>query len=355
MEQNSSFGQGSQTISQDELVGTVQMTQAFRCISYEVQPGLSENYPWLSQVASLYQKYVIEDMVYYYKPLVSQYAPLGQQGRIVLSFDTDAAASPLTSLQQAEGMSPHSDGIPFERINLRLPKRASAPLYVRNATPPYGTDVKTYDAGKLFLCTEGGKSDEMSGELRVKYVVRLLLPVIAGTGLVPTPASGINYSVLHLINDVTLNSGPANVVGAIDWYSGLNGLNFTLDEDGSIGFLPGQYHIIAQFFYTGAGTGADRLEAIVERDLTNHWAGTTKTQRFNMVKPKAAPSWTAFGGSQQIMTSPTENLMGRTITINCVVNCTYPYTYFRLLAGAGKTSESPAATMTQIVCYIVPV
>lgn len=168
-----------QLICEDEFVAVVYGSTTFACNHWAIQPGLSI-YPWLSQVAVLYERYKIKKWKFYFKPTVSQYNALGSQGRIVLSTDYDAATELIQNLQQAEGMSPHSDGLPYQRVELGLDpvRMTEGPngKFVRDSLPPAGTDVKTYDAGKLFICTEGMSGAGQIGELRVAYEVELLNP-----------------------------------------------------------------------------------------------------------------------------------------------------------------------------------
>jgi len=194
-ESNPPVSGNTQTVVQDELVANVSMTMAFSCVSYSVQPGLASMFPWLSQLSNLYQKYRIRRMRFYYKPTVSQYAALGSQGRIILSFDTDSASSLLVSLQQAEAMSPNVVGIPYENLSLQLPSSRSLPLWVRSGPTPAGTDIKTYDAGRLFITTQGGAADGFSGELRVAYEVDLYQPVLPNAVQAP-----VNFSVSGFYN-----------------------------------------------------------------------------------------------------------------------------------------------------------
>lgn len=169
-----------QIVEEDEVIGVIKGTTGFGSTIFPLQPGLAAVFPWLSQVAALYQRYSFESLVLYYKPLVSGFATAGQMGKVILSTDYDAAAGDLTSYRTAETMDPHADGMPYEAIALTLdPKRLTQGKigkFVRRGIVPPNTDVKTYDSGNLYISTQGNATTDDIGELRVAYRVRLMNP-----------------------------------------------------------------------------------------------------------------------------------------------------------------------------------
>jgi len=178
-----------QIIMEDEFVATVNGSTTFSCNNWKIQPGL-DIYPWLAQVARLYERYKVRKWKFYFKPTVSQYNSLGSQGRIVLSCDYDAATEMVQNLQQAEGMSPHSDGLPYQRVELGLDpvRMTEGPngKFVRDQLPPAGSDIKTYDAGRFFICTEGMSGAGQIGELRVAYEIELINPRLPNLVIPPS-------------------------------------------------------------------------------------------------------------------------------------------------------------------------
>lgn len=169
-----------QVVEEDEVIGVIKGTTGFGSTIFPLQPGLAAVFPWLSQVAALYQRYSFDSLVLYYKPLVSGFATAGQAGKVILSTDYDAAAGDLTSYRTAETMDPHADGMPYEAIALTLdPKRLTQGKigkFVRRGVVPPNTDVKTYDSGNLYVSTQGNTTTDDIGELRVAYRVRLMNP-----------------------------------------------------------------------------------------------------------------------------------------------------------------------------------
>lgn len=176
-----SFARG-QVVEQDEFVAVLNASTTFQVTTFVLQPGLAGNFPWLSAIASLYQKYRILSWEFYYKPIVSEFDPIGQRGKVIMSFDSDVVGQYLTTFQQAEGMQPHVDFMPYQKARLplsgRLYSNTNSGLFVRSAAPPAGTDPKTYDAGILYVSTQGMSGSGSMGELHVRYRVELINPVL---------------------------------------------------------------------------------------------------------------------------------------------------------------------------------
>lgn len=176
-----SFSRG-QVVEQDEFMAVLSASVMFQSTTFVLQPGLAANNPWLAQISQLYQKYRILKWEYYYKPIVSEYDPIGQRGKVIMSFDSDVAGQVLTTFQQAEGMQPHVDFMPYQKASLplsgKLYSQTNTGLFVRSGIPPAGADPKTYDAGVLYVSTQGMSGSGSMGELHCKYTVELINPIL---------------------------------------------------------------------------------------------------------------------------------------------------------------------------------
>jgi len=185
----------STTIIEDEYVTEISSSTAFATNSFPINPGQSLTFPWLSKIAANWEKYHINEIEFYYTPEASAYAPAAQTGKVILSCDYDAADAAPVSKVQVEDTDPHADGMPYEDICLRLdPKFLNDTVtgkYVRPGAQPANTDIKTYDAGNLYLSTSGTTSPGTCGELRVRYSVTLEKPVIESPSN-PTTTSIVN-------------------------------------------------------------------------------------------------------------------------------------------------------------------
>jgi len=167
---------------EDEYIGEVFGSVSFSTTSYAFNPGLTTSFPRLSLEAALYEKYRVISAQPYYKPEVSGFATNGQSGKVMLSFNYNALAPLPVSKQQVEDTFPHADCMPYEDILLTLnPALLNADKsgkYVRTGAAPVGGDLKTYDGGQLFVSTYGNAATTVIGELRVRYIIELEIPLL---------------------------------------------------------------------------------------------------------------------------------------------------------------------------------
>jgi hypothetical protein len=179
----------TQVIEEDEYIAEVSGTVGFGTTAYPLNPGQSSTFPWAYKIAALYEKYDFEQLEFYYKREVSEYASNGQTGKVILSFDYDASDAAPTSKQQVEDTVPHVDGMPCTPT-IRLPIdcaciRNGPARYVRPGVQPTNTDIKTYDAGNLYVSTYGCAATSVVGELRVRYRCKFSEPVLESAGSAP--------------------------------------------------------------------------------------------------------------------------------------------------------------------------
>jgi hypothetical protein len=169
-------------------------------------------FPWANKIAQLYEEYDFEYLEFYYKREVSEFAVNGQAGKIILSFDYDASDSAPTTKQQVEDTVPHADAMPCTPM-LRLPIdcariRKNPAKFVRFSALPPNTDLKTYDAGNLFVSTVGCTNSSLIGELHVGYRCRLSEPVLE---VAPFAGGSAHWSTLA---GVTASNFASNVLQA---------------------------------------------------------------------------------------------------------------------------------------------
>ena len=191
-------GQGrAQPIVQRELVALVGGSASLQSTSWQLQPGLAAVFVWLSAISRLYQKYRIRRLRLIYKPMVSNFDPLGSKGKCCVSFDTDALGSPLSSFIQAEGMTPNMRFMPYQDAELDITPSCGGERYVRSGPVPAGSDPKTYDAGTIYFSTDGFGGSGTIGELHVEYTVDLINPILPNS--VP-PVINLNRSKFQQLN-----------------------------------------------------------------------------------------------------------------------------------------------------------
>lgn len=188
----------------DEYIADVNGSVAFGATPYPVNPGLPQTFPWLSREAQLYEKYEVVQLQFYYKPEVSAFATNGQTGKIMLSFDYDAAdLAPATKIQ-VEDSDPHSDGMPYETVTLNLdPVECNGTVrgkYIRPGAVPANADIKTYDVGTVYVSTYGNANGSNIGELRVRGKIRLVKPILLGPGQTIQYAAATGGGTISLTN-----------------------------------------------------------------------------------------------------------------------------------------------------------
>jgi len=216
---------------------------------YAVNPGQAASFPWLSQLAPRFEKYVFTRLEFYYKHEVTQFIAAGTIGKALIAYDYDAADAPPTSKLQMLDMDPHSDGMPCEDFVMSVDCREAfnnGPKYVRPGNLPGGADIKTYDAGLLSIAGAGNSDGTTKiGELHVRYEGWFEKPVLESTTSAPANnqvawfqsttaeslATGVAYQVL-LATASTNGLNAVNTAGAILLPAG----NYLVDYVASFGF-----------------------------------------------------------------------------------------------------------------------
>jgi len=171
-----------QVIDEDEYIGEVNGSAAFQTTAYPVNPGQSSTFPWANKIASLYEKYIFRKLQFYYKREVSEFATNGTTGKVMLSCDYDASDAAPTTKQQVEDTVPHVDAMPccetlVLTINCEEMHKGDA-KFVRPGLQPVGTDIKTYDGANFYVSVQGCQNSNVIGELRVRYICELRVPVL---------------------------------------------------------------------------------------------------------------------------------------------------------------------------------
>lgn len=179
-------GRNSTRYRECERVGTVNGSLQFEVVAnFACNPGLKDSFPWLSSHADLYEKYKIHKLVYRYKNLKGT----GAGGNIIMSFDYDTLDAPPSSAIEMCQSTVWTDGAPWRIFELHVPVDSKA-YYTRPGLIP-GTDLKTYDMGRLFVAAEGssdasGSTDTSpQGILEVEYDIELMEKQPASLGINP--------------------------------------------------------------------------------------------------------------------------------------------------------------------------
>jgi len=196
-------------ISETEMIGTVTVPDSGYHVTnqYTVQPALplDENsttggcFNFIVPMAQLYEKYELMKLSFTYKPLVSVFADGGKAGQVVLSYSYDALSGAPQDIITALATQPHVEGMANQAftLNVNCREAMAGGKYTRASVVP-ATDIKTYDAGRLFICVDGVPVTAGTiGQLIVQYTVRLLNPRPGGVVSTPPNYAFSTYNSYH--------------------------------------------------------------------------------------------------------------------------------------------------------------
>lgn len=144
--------------------------------SYEVNPGLSTMFPWLSQVAQRYESYFFNSLKFHWLTAV----PTTTSGTLALVPDYDASDDD-SSITKVELFSfeDATRGPWWQNFTLTCSVsnlRKTRQYYVRAGDLASNLDIKTYDALQLITYSSGNAVIEGAGELWVEYDITLITP-----------------------------------------------------------------------------------------------------------------------------------------------------------------------------------
>jgi len=271
------------TYSHCEFLGDVTGSEDWELTQFHVNPGLPEVFPWLSGVASNFQKYKITGLVFYIRSTssvaIASDTNLGL-GTVLGGFQTNvydkAPASKLEflSLSGARSGKPSEDHIfPME---CDRSKNVFSTLLVR--TVGVQDDLAKYDHAVFNLATVGFPGSYYLGELWVSYQLTLMAPKVeaAVPSITTRPASGPNErlftgALTNLDGSLTFIQNPplsdaTQVLNTAGWTNGLDtaGHNVLVVPAGTIGYFLVKMH--AQ--YSGLAASAQVYAVAVVRDNT---------------------------------------------------------------------------------------
>ena len=159
----------------------------FSVESWNLNPGLMENFPWLAQIAANYEEYEFIQLMFHFKSTVDASAvnnTNGSTGTIIMATNYNATAPNFTSketMMQYHGansgrvVDDHTHGIECDPSK----NAGAAQKYVRFLPVQVGQDLKTFDLGKFQLGQVNLPSaffNQQIGELWVSYTVKLTKP-----------------------------------------------------------------------------------------------------------------------------------------------------------------------------------
>jgi len=167
-----------------EYVQDITGSVAFALQQFNINPGLSTLFPWLSTLASMFESYKFNRL----NLLFRSSSPSAQAGKTFLAVDWDVLDSAPASKQAMMQERTKADANVWLDLNLGSDSadllKFGVQRYVRTGSAPVGSDLKTYDVGMLNVASQGVTNAPVIGELWVEYDVDLITPNTA-----PAPIS----------------------------------------------------------------------------------------------------------------------------------------------------------------------
>jgi len=176
--------------------GSANGVSPFAVQLFSINPGVSDTFPWLSDVASNFEQYSIEGIIYEYKSLYSDAVVTqnGSIGSIILATEYNASSLPFASKSQMENYQFAQSCKPscsvLHPVECAKSQSPITELYVRTGALAANQDIKTYDFGNFQFASQGiplgaAGAPVALGELWVTYQVRLIKPKLPSTGTEP--------------------------------------------------------------------------------------------------------------------------------------------------------------------------
>lgn len=161
--------------------------------AYVVNPGMSGTFPWLSTIASRFDKYRIHRLSLYFE----SEAATTSAGSVLMFFDYNAVDSPPTNKVAMMGSKGAVKTVPWLDAHCIFdPKQMDHDLFIRQGTVST-TDLKTYDAANFWVATTNTASSGTIGDLWIEYDITLKNPSeTAGVGAAFVSGGTVNNGAL---------------------------------------------------------------------------------------------------------------------------------------------------------------
>jgi hypothetical protein len=286
----------------------------FACTTFNINPGLSNIFPWLASIAQGFECYRFRKLLFIYKPKCASTST----GTVLFAFDPDAADSPPAT--KAIAMTgPFSDANVWAPMTFSItPQNLSKykERFIRLTDIP-NTDIKTYDVGLLNLITQGSGSSAITlGELHVHYVVDLMSPQVN------TSSFNSIFASQTFVNSLSALTAPfGSISSAVQYYAA----NPWIYTPATIAALAGGSYLIYNEF-VGNGSGSATMFPTYNLGMTSllsSFAGNNNIYDSIEIVQSTIGSYIGY----PFTGSGAYNLTG---VISCVAPYVYNYTAFVL-------------------------
>jgi len=177
-----SANNGDVVVEHREFLSDINGTVEFEARPFPINPGLYSSFPWLSQMANLYESYLFEKLEYEFETESSTTAT----GSVMAAVDYDSGDSAPVSKLQLAAYRQYARSAPwkgFKQTSLVKDLRKQKTFLTRNGALSANKDPQLYDTGNFFLATQGQADTSAIGELYVRYRVKLMTPQLGNPAI----------------------------------------------------------------------------------------------------------------------------------------------------------------------------
>lgn len=184
-------GKNSVRIKHKEFLTDITGSTGFENRLYTINPGSSETFPWLSNIACMFQSYKIHGMCFVFNStsadaLNSVNTALGT---VIMATQYNVALPAFVNKPEMEQYEFTCTTKPSQSLTHCIecdPSLQVMPhLFTRTGVLPSGQDYQFYDWGEFQLATVGMQAAATIGELWVTYDIEFFKPRIAAGGAWP--------------------------------------------------------------------------------------------------------------------------------------------------------------------------
>ncbi len=208
-------------ISHREFLGDITGSTAFTSRTYTLNPGSSNTFPWLSNIAGMFQSYKFKGLIFEFNStsadaLNSVNTALGT---VILATQYNVALPQFVNKAEMEQYEYSVSGRPSRNLTHCVECDPSLQvmehLFTRTGSIAAGQDYQFYDWGNFQIATVGMQAAATIGELWVSYEVEFLKPRIPSGGTWPGDFTRISNGPYTAANNPlgTLQTTPVGNLG----------------------------------------------------------------------------------------------------------------------------------------------
>lgn len=206
---------GTMSVTHTEYLMDVRGTVDFATTAFPINPARDVTFPWLSDNATRFTKYRFRNLCFTYSGRTSS----SVAGEILLVVDGDASQSAPVTKGAAYAYQSAVPCVPWcAQSVMTVPGTLlSKELFTLAGKAPANTDIKTYNAGNLYVCTSGFAADGVvCGIIQVNYTVDLLVPITQNTVQSSTWSSVGGIDATHVFGTASVPDGLLDVTVSAD-------------------------------------------------------------------------------------------------------------------------------------------